>query len=486
MGQAQNIIFKNTFSQKNNLGYGSSPGSYLSGYVARDDATENWNPHSEFDFQDDQAFLKQTDGRIFGSEGLAYKSQQVDALKDEINQEYQRGKTIQRIVVSFPADGTYLNKLGVLSDSREHQKRGDYRNRIDELKLRTAISDGMRQMTDHAGYRQPYWAGSIQVNTDNVHAHIVLYDQDDQNDRKRPDGQERGIFRQYEMEHFRDGLEHSAQWRQKLVADSTMLKANQRLLTQKVAEDVAQDALDHLVHEHRLELPKVQQAMMMKSRRQIDEQTPSNVQLQQSQLQQMQQEQMAIQVEKRRKLELYRKRYLKELQQTDKLAKQFANESNSIVQTYYQTELKYHMQNVDRYRQYFGNPKSVYQHPQNAFEEWWNGNRTRDTVFLRDNESNTSVNYLQDHHVDSYRDLVDGYTIKDEDWELTRKVQIKRKEAAQLAYQIGDQVAQASVVATLQDATDAMKQLQASTYDDETDDHNDLYKNRTNQFDNEY
>lgn len=181
--------------QRNHRGYGQTPGKFVTDYVSRDDATESliMDPAdagltaataasmvAHGYSNDDIDTLSATLGiplhgmyRSFGNDGLNYDYDHTVAVAQHIQSLYQRGLTIQRLVVSFK-DDQVLQQLGV--SNQQHHRRGDYRNHVDELKLRQGLNYGMQQLAAAGHFSRPVWIGAVQVDTDHVHAHLVIVD----------------------------------------------------------------------------------------------------------------------------------------------------------------------------------------------------------------------------------------------------------------------------------------------------------------------
>lgn len=240
MSMERNIIIVNEFTNTKNASRGSTPGAYVTNYVARDNGVEAMYPlqHNEpidgrglssyithytgrsaatesaIELYQSPNALKQeirrneaADGRTFGGYGLSYTSEEMHAEADRIQACFDEGHTVMKTVVSFDTD--YLKKQGVLPDTFEHRRTGDFAGHVDQLKLRRAISAGMDDMLQRGGFDKPVWVGAIQIDTHHVHAHMTLAESGDGSARHIPSGEERGKLNSTERTVFRRGIHRS-------------------------------------------------------------------------------------------------------------------------------------------------------------------------------------------------------------------------------------------------------------------------------------
>lgn len=246
MGLKQSIIIKSEYtnnarSKPGGGSRGASPGQYVMRYMAREDATEVLAPvrydaesftrymvrheateelkEHTGEFADDvdtygsplvlKHRFRQLDklsGRAFGSRGLSLSHEDLSASSNEIQDAFDAGHSVQKIVLSFTED--YLRETGVLDPEFVHKGRGSYKGKIDQLKLRTAITKGVEQMTKTGRFAAPAWVGTIQFDTSNVHAHIALTDTVFADSRMKPDGADRGKINESEKRALRKGINH--------------------------------------------------------------------------------------------------------------------------------------------------------------------------------------------------------------------------------------------------------------------------------------
>lgn len=241
MGLKQDIVVKTRFTIRNLPGHGSTPSAFVDKYISRTDATEPLLPAERDqarleDFitryisrqqateqarrgrKDPQEFASKleaqsvADGRVFGDKSLAYTADQVEDAADQVQLLWNEGHAVQMMVVSFTTD--YLKKHGVLPRDLRINERGDLRGQVDELKLRTVISKGVKRMAKQGHYQEPLWTAGVHVNTLQAHVHIVLTDQIALKGSKRIiqhgkyRGQERGVLNQRLCSQLRRSIHH--------------------------------------------------------------------------------------------------------------------------------------------------------------------------------------------------------------------------------------------------------------------------------------
>lgn len=199
--------------------YQSYNSAEFSRYMARRDATEQLKTRNDPDLQDADAYgsplvlkhkfrrLDKQSGRAFGSKGISLSHDELVESSDEIQEAFDNGHSVQKIILSFTEE--YLKETGVVDDEFKHKGRGSYKGKIDQLKLRQAITKGVNDMTKAGSYADPAWVGTIQLDTSHVHAHIALVDTEFSNVRMRSDGADRGKINEREKKMFRKGVHHS-------------------------------------------------------------------------------------------------------------------------------------------------------------------------------------------------------------------------------------------------------------------------------------
>lgn len=197
MGLKKSIVIVNEFTFKGNSGKGSrgsSPGSYVLRYMARDKATEDLTPvrldtenyitrymarkeasetlHSVAEIKDGMRKAQGYGGVAFGYGDISLSHKALKEASKDIQDNFDKGKTVMKTVISFDED--YLRENGILSPGFTFKRRGDYRGNIDQMKLRMAIMNGMDKIA--RDYDDLQYVGVIQVDTEHVHCHIAAVD----------------------------------------------------------------------------------------------------------------------------------------------------------------------------------------------------------------------------------------------------------------------------------------------------------------------
>lgn len=197
----KSIMLKNQFANKQNTGHGKTPSSFVTAYMARNDATltdypvtdEN-NQHSQL-FNDESNIFQQQqklllnrkahysrkrvttkswfnlttlEGRSFNQTSLSLSKDGINNVASDLQQAFDNGHTVLEMVASF--DNDYLVDLGV----EKIAKPRDFHRDVDEMKLRLAVQAGCNSLANDLGYVQPVFAGAIQLDRDHPHAHIAM------------------------------------------------------------------------------------------------------------------------------------------------------------------------------------------------------------------------------------------------------------------------------------------------------------------------
>ena len=190
----KSIVIKNQFMNKRYPSKGHTPSSFVISYMARDDATMTVYPVSNiWTFDDESVFKKNSldligkkenfdqevpsdddwdaltnlEGRSFDNSYLSMSKKDIRKSSRAIQKAYDDGHTIMKLIFSF--DNDYLVQQNV-------EKPGslDFRNTVDELKLRQASREGIRKMAKLLGYTKPLFVGCVQLDRDHPHVHLVL------------------------------------------------------------------------------------------------------------------------------------------------------------------------------------------------------------------------------------------------------------------------------------------------------------------------
>lgn len=205
----KNIVIVNEFSYKTKSGgtRGGTPGMYVQRYMARDGATEVLAPASlnstdnyivkymaretaveKLSYKDLAKFKEAEDfvesksiglgGLAFGSFGkkdngdLSMSDSKLKKLSKAIQKGFDNGKTVLKTVISFETD--YLKEMGVLPKDLNVDKKGDLRNKVDQVKLRSALLYGMERLKKR--FDNLAYIGTIQIDTKHVHSHLAMVD----------------------------------------------------------------------------------------------------------------------------------------------------------------------------------------------------------------------------------------------------------------------------------------------------------------------
>lgn len=234
MGLKQDIVVVSEFSVKNAKGKGtrgSTPGDYVTRYMARTGAVEDLAP-IKMDNNDTyvqrymlrksavevcdfpsqiEGSLEEVDGQggvAFGRDGnddipdISMSHNKVEDISNHIQELFEDGKTAIKTVLSF--DGDYLKRVGIVEDDFECKHRGDYRGNIDQMKLRSAIMHGVDRMKSQ--FDDLVWIGVIQVDTKHVHCHLCMVDAGDKK-RMLPNGEQRGKLNETDKRYLRRGVD---------------------------------------------------------------------------------------------------------------------------------------------------------------------------------------------------------------------------------------------------------------------------------------
>lgn len=275
MGLAQSIVVVNQFTVKDSAGSGSrgsTPGKYLTRYMAREDANEAvrvTGSVSRFvtdymaregagetvddtytllvkeavasDAQDTDKFT----GLAFGNGKLSLSKKELFEQAHEVQELFDNGHTVMKTVVSF--DHQYLVDNGVVDDSVTIRDAGDYRGQIDQLKLRTAIMAGVERM-GRMYYDDLVYTAVIQVDTKHVHAHLVMVDKGTGN--RHENGQQRGKIPSKAITQLRRGIDLELDDLQKVRSLASTIGIERK----NAAMDMRKKTYQHLLADDRVQL----------------------------------------------------------------------------------------------------------------------------------------------------------------------------------------------------------------------------------------
>lgn len=250
-----NIVVRNKFTNINNQSNGNTPSEFVKAYTLRKSATELVYPVSSslleeplVDTRSDQSQVQslrntnkkvvsdylsktesddlynealQLEGRCFSLGDISLGRSTIEDTTNNIQKAFDNAHTIMLIVTSFDTD--FLREVNVLrKDSpvlKDKNPEGLIADETDELKLRHAVQRGLNRLTENLGYTNPIAIGSIQLDTDNPHAHIVLCESADKtksNAKMFYDGCEWGTLMPQQIELFTNTIEHDLELNKEL------------------------------------------------------------------------------------------------------------------------------------------------------------------------------------------------------------------------------------------------------------------------------
>lgn len=227
MGLKQSIVVKNQFTVKtgdNGGRRGTTPGRYVTRYMARKGATEPIAPirqsrtddfiqkymaresatealRNPIEVQRKAEDVVKFGGVAFGYGQVALSDDELIDASNDIQKCFDEGKTVLKTVISFDED--YLRENDIIDSNFVFQKAGDYRGHIDQLKLRRAIMSGLERMG--RSYDDLQYIGVIQVDTGHVHCHLAMVDKGV--GRLVDNGEQKGKITQRAMNQFRRGVD---------------------------------------------------------------------------------------------------------------------------------------------------------------------------------------------------------------------------------------------------------------------------------------
>jgi len=184
----RNIVIKSQFNI--NGSRGKNVGSFISDYVARENATDA-----------SMAYLPPLDRAMVPGDGVAFTLDQTAISKDEtlylaskVQGYHDQGdRAIEQLVISFAPD--YLYEQGLVPEHVTVHEKGDYRYNYDDIRLRHAVRAGIHAMIENEDYYNGNMVAAIQSDTLHLHVHAVVYEDFHKISRKRGK-EERGILRQ--------------------------------------------------------------------------------------------------------------------------------------------------------------------------------------------------------------------------------------------------------------------------------------------------
>ena len=200
--------------------------NYLTRYVARDTATEHLIQSGE----SDQRVLEDNFDKIQGYSGIAFSPKSIALTHKDfkdlcniIQEEHDKGKPVLKTVISFDTD--YLKQMGVMEPDAEINKRGDLYGKTDQAKLRMAIQNGLKTISNK--YSDLDYVGVIQVDTMHVHCHLAMVDKGD-GKRFTKKGEQKGMIDDAMKNSIRRGIDNSLQQYQLIKPLTIQMDSEQR------------------------------------------------------------------------------------------------------------------------------------------------------------------------------------------------------------------------------------------------------------------
>ena len=226
MSLSQGIVVVNEYTVKSNGkgSRGSTPGNYVTEYMSRDRATETLTPVKLLEQEDyirrymarEDAVERMDDrkevkpgfksiqkygGVAFGYGSISLSDEALKAASKDIQQNFDKGKTVMKTVLSFDED--YLRENKIIPEDFVCTKRGDFRGNIDQMKLRMGIMHGIEKLS--GDYDDLQYVGVIQVDTMHVHCHLAMVDRGEGT--LMPDGTQRGKLSEAQKDKIRRGVD---------------------------------------------------------------------------------------------------------------------------------------------------------------------------------------------------------------------------------------------------------------------------------------
>lgn len=167
--RGRNIVVKTQFNI--NGSRGKNVGSFISDYVARDEAT---NAYSAY-VPNVREIPQVGDGVAFTLDESAITKKETLRLADHVQSLHEEGnRAIQQIVISFAPD--YLVDQQLVPRNLSVMSPGDYQYNYDDVRLRHAVRAGIHSMIENEDYHDAQMVAAIQTDTMHIHAHVVVYE----------------------------------------------------------------------------------------------------------------------------------------------------------------------------------------------------------------------------------------------------------------------------------------------------------------------
>ena len=214
----------------------SSTEDFIVRYMARADATEHAT--SRGDVRQETESVSGEGGVAFGYGRPALSDHGLRAASHDIQRLFDEGHTVMKTVVSFDED--YLRRTGIVPKDFTCTNPGDYRGRIDQMKLRLAIMRGLERMGSH--FDDLRYVGVIQVDTMHVHCHLAMVDAG--TGTRTRDGSQRGKITSAQRSLLRRGIDSWLDEHQVVAHMSSAVATERRNVTTFVKRWAHSRALD--------------------------------------------------------------------------------------------------------------------------------------------------------------------------------------------------------------------------------------------------
>lgn len=297
----QAIVVTNDFTNKHEMGHGSTIDKYIQGYSARADATQSipqvgmareWLNHLDWldsegqflsnrDFDDLANDYLTSQGVSFNQDSLSLSPDTLSRDAHDIQQAYLDGHSVQKIVISFDTD--YLIEQNTVDLDRTKDINGNYNSQsfpgggfdlVDDLKLRYAVQRGMNDYLSKSQMLNPRYVGALQFDRQHVHAHVACVDTGSLADSPRlimynSFWQDRGKLYADEYNQIRDGIDEALTFTKGLHRSSVNNQKARELVGLKSMNNVLQRQVQERLANQLLQLLRLQE--MRKNREENDD-----------------------------------------------------------------------------------------------------------------------------------------------------------------------------------------------------------------------
>jgi hypothetical protein len=145
---------------------GSSPSAFVLDYMARPDAAE------------------EVGGRLITGSAIRLGEERAGRLGRRFDESFAAGGVLLKTVISLDYDYLAAHEL-VAKGSRPARRKGDYKGKIDQVRLREAVARTLRDLGRRGGFGNLLAAAAVQTDTKHVHIHLALIDLDPASGKRR-------------------------------------------------------------------------------------------------------------------------------------------------------------------------------------------------------------------------------------------------------------------------------------------------------------